>query len=174
MKFNLSNLPSVVPVEVSLEYLAPEGGNSNCFHLYNFIDKCWSDGSYYQNPASSNKISLKLEEIGVTQDLTAFIMMSNAPTELQGGGKLIVKVITEDGKTYFSTKNVNSDVTLLGSRLHSITCSEWEEYVPGEYDGFDNPDTGVVGLQEATKGNGTDIIIMGDGFSETHFGANGD
>jgi hypothetical protein len=40
-------------------------------------------------------------------------------------------------------------------------------------DGFDDPDNGIVVLQEATKGTGTDIIIMGDGFSKTHFGKGG-
>ena len=39
----------------------------------------------------------------------------------------------------------------------------------GPIDGFDNPENGIVVLQQATKGTGTDIVIMGDGFVEKDF-----
>ncbi|MBO5815708.1 MAG: hypothetical protein J6R30_06305 [Bacteroidales bacterium] len=39
----------------------------------------------------------------------------------------------------------------------------------GPIDGFDDPENGIVVLQEATLGSGTDIVIMGDGFSKRHF-----
>ena len=39
----------------------------------------------------------------------------------------------------------------------------------GPVDGFDDPKNGIVVLQEASKGSGTDIVIMGDGFSKRHF-----
>lgn len=39
----------------------------------------------------------------------------------------------------------------------------------GPIDGFENTESGIVVLQEATKGNGADIVIMGDGFSKRHF-----
>ena len=39
----------------------------------------------------------------------------------------------------------------------------------GPIDGFDDPKNGIVILQEATIGSGTDIVIMGDGFSKRHF-----
>lgn len=39
----------------------------------------------------------------------------------------------------------------------------------GPIDGFDDPENGIVILQEATIGSGTDIVIMGDGFSKRHF-----
>lgn len=39
----------------------------------------------------------------------------------------------------------------------------------GPIDGFDDPENGIVILQQATKGSGTDIVIMGDGFSKRHF-----
>ena len=39
----------------------------------------------------------------------------------------------------------------------------------GPIDGFDDPENGITILQQATKGNGTDIVLMGDGFSKRHF-----
>lgn len=39
----------------------------------------------------------------------------------------------------------------------------------GLIDGFDNPEEGIKILQQASIGNGTDIIIMGDGYSKKHF-----
>ena len=39
----------------------------------------------------------------------------------------------------------------------------------GPIDGFDDPENGIVILQQATKGSGADIVIMGDGFSKRHF-----
>ena len=43
----------------------------------------------------------------------------------------------------------------------------------GPLDGFDDPENGITILQQATKGNGTDIVLMGDGFSKRHFLAGG-
>ena len=39
----------------------------------------------------------------------------------------------------------------------------------GPIDGFDDPENGIVILQMATIGSGSDIVIMGDGFSKRHF-----
>ena len=39
----------------------------------------------------------------------------------------------------------------------------------GPIDGFDDPENGIVILQTASKGNGADIVIMGDGYSKRHF-----
>ena len=38
----------------------------------------------------------------------------------------------------------------------------------GPIDGFDDPENGIVILQTASKGNGADIVIMGDGYSKRH------
>lgn len=43
------------------------------------------------------------------------------------------------------------------------------EIDPDKIDGFDDPENGITILQKATKGNGTDIVLMGDGFVEKHF-----
>ena len=59
----------------------------------------------------------------------------------------------------------------------SVTVIIYQEAAPyidseidlGAIDGFDDPENGIVVLQQATKGTGTDIVIMGDGFVEKHF-----
>lgn len=39
----------------------------------------------------------------------------------------------------------------------------------GPIDGFDDPKNGIIILQEGSKGNGSYIVIMGDGYSKRHF-----
>jgi hypothetical protein len=58
--------------------------------------------------------------------------------------------------------------------MYRITCKSWTKEESISLDGMDNPEKGIVVLQEATKGSGTDIVIMGDGFAEEHFMGNYD
>lgn len=171
MKFNLSGLPSITPTEVALEYSAPAGGYSSCFYLYNVINEFW--GSTQPNYSTSNKISIRLEDFEPCSEATVYMMMSNRPVYLQAGGTLTIHVKSKEGKLYSCRKTLKSDAILEGGRLHKISGSSWTESVVENIDGFDNPEEGIVVLQEATKGDGTDIIIMGDGFSKSHFGQNG-
>lgn len=172
MKFNLSGLPSIIPTEVALEYSAPAGGYSSCFYLYNVINEFW--GSTQPNYSTSNKISIRLEDFEPCSEATVYMMMSNRPVYLQAGGTLTIHVKSKEGKLYSCSKTLKSDTILEGGRLHKISGSSWTESVVENIDGFDNPEEGIVVLQEATKGDGTDIIIMGDGFDKTHFGSAGD
>lgn len=172
MKFNLSGLPSITPTEVALEYSAPAGGYSSCFYLYNVINEFW--GSTQPNYSTSNKISIRLEDFEPCSEATVYMMMSNRPVYLQAGGTLTIHVKSKEGKLYSCSKTLKSGTILEGGRLHKISGSSWTESVVENIDGFDNPEEGIVVLQEATKGDGTDIIIMGDGFDKTHFGSAGD
>ena len=169
MKFQLSGLPSVTPIEVSLKYSAPSGSSSQCFHTYNFLNRYWS-GNAYPNPSVSDRLSIRLDEFTPCTEATVYMMMSNYPVELKAGGILTIDIRCEEGRLFSCNKTLKSDVTLEGGLLHRISGSEWTEIEVENIDGFDDPDNGIVVLQEATKGTGTDIIIMGDGFSKTHFG----
>jgi hypothetical protein len=171
MKFNLSNLPSCVPAEITLEYLAPNGQSSSCFYIYNHLDTYY--GSTKPKGETTSKLTLKLEDFSETTQIKAFLMMSNHEVNLHKDGKLKVTVKTSDGNRYSCYRPVNTDVTLKGGKLHSITCTEWEVPNPGKYDGMTNTEDGIVVLQEAKYGPGSDLVIMGDGFSEIHFGENG-
>ena len=172
MKFNLKGLPAAVPTEIELSYSAPTGGTSSCFSIHNRLDSWWT-GNHSSNSTTSSKIKLTLEDFTATSDITAYMMMSNYPVNLQSGGTLRVTVKTEDGKYYYCDKALSKNTTLHGGRLHTITCTSWTEKQVSNIDGFDNPEDGVQVLQEATVGNGTDIIIMGDGFAADQFGKGG-
>ena len=172
MKFQLSGLPSITPTEVSLEYKAPAGHSSQCFHTYNYLEYYWG-GNTQPNSATSNKISIRLEDFTPCTSANVYMMMSNYPVDLHAGGTLTINVKSKEGKLYTCTKTLSSDVTLQGGKLHKISGTQWSATESGNIDGFDNPEEGIVVLQEATKGIGTDIVIMGDGFSKTHFGKNG-
>ena len=172
MKFQLSGLPSITPTEVSLKYTAPSGYSSQCFHTYNFLERWWS-GNASANPSVSDKISIRLDEFTPCTEATVYMMMSNYPVELKAGGKLTITVKSKEGKLFSCRKTLKSDATLEGGRLHRISGSEWTETEAENIDGFDDTENGIVVLQEATKGTGTDIVIMGDGFSKTHFGKGG-
>lgn len=172
MKFQLTGLPSVTPTEVSLKYSAPSDYSSQCFHTYNYIEEWWGSNNY-PNTSVSDKISIRLDEFTSCTEATIYMMMSNYPVELNAGGKLTISVKSKEGKLFSCQKTLRSDVTLEGGRLHRISGSEWTETVVENIDGFDDPDNGIFVLQEATRGTGTDIIIMGDGFSKNHFGQGG-
>lgn len=173
MKFNLSGFETaIVPKKIELMYADANGNFQSCFHTYNFLDLSvtWSGATPHYD--TSSKLSLELTDFEATNSITAYMMMSNYPVSLQQGGKMRVCVITEDGKRYCCDKEISANITLKGGLMHRITCSSWTEESVSSYDGMETPEGNIVVLQEATVGNGTDIIIMGDGFSESHF-ANG-
>ena len=163
-RFNLNNLPELVPVSIDLMYINPSGVYESCFYLYNYGSYY---GSYAPNGTRSHQITLGLEEFDKTTEITAYMMLSNATVQLREGGILGVCVTDENGNKYYCEKELLKDAALYGGRLNTITCREWEKV--GDIDGVHNPDKGIVVLQEASIDNGADIVIMGDGFSESHF-----
>ena len=172
MKFNLKGLPEAVPTMIELSYYAPTGGISSCFSVHNRLDTWWA-GNYTSDNTTTSMLSMSLKGFTATSDITAYMMMSNYPVSLHSGGILRVTVRMENGKSYYCDKSLSKNTTLHGGRLHTITCTSWTEKQVSNIDGFDNPAEGVHVLQEATVGNGTDIIIMGDGFATDQFGKGG-
>lgn len=168
MKFNLSGLPEIIPSEVTLSYSAPPGYSSSCFSIYNRLNEWWTCPVTSDNSTSS-KMTLKLEDFSPCTEIAAYMMMSNYPVYLHDGGTLKVTVTADDGTRYVCNKEMTRDVTLNGGKLHSITCKEWKEQAVSGVDGFENPEQGITLLQEASVGNGADIIIMGDGFAADKF-----
>lgn len=168
-KFNLKNLPEIVPVSIDLMYINPNGAYEPCFYQYN-VCPYYSDGSYTVNTTQTSKLTLGLENFEKTTSITAYMMLSNATVSLKKDGALGVCVTDADGRQYYCEKKLSKDATLVGGRLNAITCQEWEEVqFGGGVDGMENPENGIVVLQEAKIGKGVDIIIMGDGFAEEHF-----
>lgn len=166
MKFNLSGLPSIIPVEIELQYFNAAGMTQPCFHEYNYLDEFWSGAT--PNSTCSSSMTLKLEDFTSTSSITAYMMMSNYPANVEKGGKFRVYVRDSEGNRYYCDKQINRDAVLEGGKLHSITCSSWTR-IEKTADGFDDPENGIIVLQEASKGSGTDIVIMGDGFDKNQF-----
>lgn len=175
MKFQLSGLPCVIPTAVSLKYTAPSGNSSKCFHTYNYIDEYYP-GEAAPNPETTDILSIALTDFTPCTEANVYMMMSNYPVNLKSGGELTITVKDNNGKEYICKKKLKSDVTLEGGRLHRISGSTWTKVNTDDVEAFDGlatPEKGVFVLQEATMGTGTDIIIMGDGFSKNHFGQGG-
>lgn len=171
MRFQLSGFETaIVPKKIELMYADPNGNYQSCFHTYNHLNTWWTGANPHGETTTT--LSLELADFEATNSITAYMMMSNYPVSLQQGGKLRVYVTTEDGKRYYCDKDISADTTLEGGLMHRITCRSWTEEIVSTYDAMYYPEGNIFVLQEATVGSGTDIIIMGDGFSESHF-ANG-
>lgn len=177
IKFNLSNLPSIVPVKVSLEYYNIQGNPQGIFYKYNFLNSYYYDEgrTYTPNGERSYKMDLGLENFSATTSIAAYMMTSNASITIDAGSTLRVVVTDSDGNKYFCDKSISSQLVLAGGTLNRISCSSWTTVPASLYDGIIDPVNGVKVLQEKSKGNGVDIIIMGDGYAgtEANFGVGG-
>lgn len=172
IKFQLKNLPSIVPVKMELAYINSGGAFEDIFYTHNYLTSYFSDSekTYSPNAHKVSHMALNLTNFATTTTVTAYMMMGNYPVTVGSGGKFRVLVTASTGIKYYSDININADATLEGGNLYGINCNVWTE--AEMIDGFENPEEGVVVLQKATKGTtGADIIIMGDGFANDKFGA---
>lgn len=167
MKFNLSGFSSpIVPVKIDLEYMDASGSVQNCFYTHNYSYIWWNGAT--PSGITASRLSLGLAEFAATQSITAYMMMSSYPVTVEDGGTFRVYVTDAEGKRYSFDKSINRDATLEGGLVHQINCwGEWKE--APMIDGMDDPENGIVVLQEASVGKGTDIVVMGDGFAAEHF-----
>ena len=174
MKFILSGFEKdIVPTQIDLMYMDSNGKFVSCFHNFNVIPS-YSLGAATQNQQSTPKLSLGLDGFEATNSITAYLMMSNCPVDVEKDGKFRVYVTDKEGNKYYSDVAIHKNTTLKGGLMYRITCKSWTKEESISLDGMDNPEKGIVVLQEATKGSGTDIVIMGDGFAEEHFMGNYD
>lgn len=168
MKFNLGGFEQpIVPVKIELEYMDASGEVAYAFYTHNFTPAYWPG---YATPMGSltTRLSLGLADFAATQSITAYMMMSSYPVTVEDGGTFRVYVTDAEGKRYSFDKSINRDATLEGGLVHQINCwGEWKE--APMIDGMDDPENGIVVLQEASVGKGTDIVVMGDGFAAEHF-----
>ena len=175
IKFNLTGFTSLVtPSKLELMYMKENGSFEKIFYTHNFLDEYYIDNpqTYWANETRDFRMSVNLSGFSATKSITAYMMMSNATMSVKSGGKFRVYVTTTAGDKYYGDVAIKDNVDLEGGHLYTISCKSWTK--AGDIDAFDNATNGVKVLQEAKKGNGTDIIIMGDGFDKTHFGDNGD
>ena len=170
MKFKLENLPEIVPIEIALSYISPQSGVSPVFYLYN-QSETYTTG-YAPNDEKTDKLILTLNAFEATTDITAYMMMSNAPISVNAGGSFRIMVTASDNSVYECRKKINRNAILKGGRLHSITASNWSlvgSEEPGELPD-DIPEGKVFLLHESKVDKGADIVLMGDGFDIYDFG----
>lgn len=176
MKFMLKDFPSMNPTKITLMKMDSNGFFTDAFYTTNYPNGIYSA---YLSASNTNKLSLNLTNIGNTTSVNAYMMMSCAPIQLKSGEKF--RVVIEDGtKKYYSDKAINSNAVLNTGRLHVISISgtdNWKELnLPSSSESdYQTYDAKVTTLQTANAANitqGTDLIIMGDGFIGEDF-ANG-
>lgn len=168
-KFNLKEFPfKIKPQKISLSMVNASGEeveteNSNGEKVYGF---------HHSNSYTGwdKTIVLNIEEVGYTDKLTAYLMMSATNATIPANSYLRVSVIGEntDGKLVkiYSDKSVgDTDCVLKGGYLHSVTVNDdWNTPYVSE-------STTVSGnvtkkLQEHKIGEGIKVVFMGDGFSD--------
>lgn len=169
VKLNLSGMTFRNPSKISISYiengfLSPVFYENNRLSLYSF-----DDNSSYNGLQSVDELSLGLDGYGSVNSLTGYLMMSNWDVVLKSGGYVLVKVTCEDATYYTKVKVGAKDITLKGGFYHSITASGgWQKDLNIDDTDYDF-DGEVVTLQQATRGNGIDLVIMGDGFTASDF-----
>ena len=123
---------------------------------------------------TGNKKSIKLNcaepvQISNSADTPTDFWIVVPPVTLTEG----FSVTVEDSKGGAQTYEVNKSFTFERNKFYNLKREMQSGEVSSSLDGLDNPAKGIVVLQTASKGNGTDIVIMGDGFSEEDFVQNG-
>lgn len=101
---------------------------------------------------SSNKVILDCVGLEISEDSPADVFIA-IPSQTYHGG-LTIEVDTYTEKV---TRTITSALTFVRSQIRTIPNFVLDDSLDGK----------VVTLQTATKGNGIDIVLMGDAYSET-------
>jgi hypothetical protein len=100
MKFNLSGFSNpITPNKLELVYYSPQGGIEVLFYEYNFLSRAFSR----PNETRLSRMTLNLEGFSSTKNITAYMLMSNAPITVKSGGKFRICVSTTSGENYMGT-----------------------------------------------------------------------
>ena len=112
MKFILSGFEKeIVPTQIDLMYMDPNGNIVSCFHNFNAIPS-YSLGAATQNQQTTPKLSLGLDGFEETNSITAYLMMSNCPVDVEKNGKFRVYVTDEEGYKYYNDVTIHKNTTL--------------------------------------------------------------
>lgn len=169
MRFLLSGMTFHSPSKITLTAIKG-GAPVSVFYENNIVEGTYTyypgyDEFYGDKTASS--LMLELDGYGDTGSLTAWMMMANRDVILAKGTILRVKVQCSDG-IYCADIKLDSNFTLEAGHCHTLEIdSAWTK---GGGDVQEYPYEGeVVTLQQASRGNGIDLVIMGDGFIAEDF-----
>ena len=172
VKLELSGLPTIIPTKVSLITLDENNFWIDSFGKYNYLDS-WKGEQSYLKDEKLHKLTLSLTGYNSTNEITAYMMMSNRPVYLNQGSKLRV-LVESNTKKYIADKIITSNKELTGGAYHILSIDDgWTEYNVAS--SIDYTEDGKFETkQTASEGtNGVDLIFMGDGFMDTDIN-NGD
>lgn len=162
MRFVLSGTEFDSPERITIS-VHRKGAKLSCFMSTNFLYEWYTDGSAVESHKEASSLSLDLTGYGKTDNITAWMMMSNKDVELSKGDEVRVEVTCSD-LIHSCSISLGSDLTLTGGRCHSfIRSSGWSsrENVPETVSPYDRK---VTVIQSGTKG--LNVVFLGDGFIE--------
>lgn len=152
MKFILKGLPETfIPVSLQLSIVDAEGNT--------LIVLPQSNNSTY----GISGWTLNLEGFSPTNSLTAYLMASDQDVTLPSGAQMRVSITGSNGEYYYADKPAGGK-TIQGGCLNTLTITEgWTK--PYESTDF-SADGKAYTLQTASEGNGINVVLMGDAFSD--------
>ncbi|MGN0201526.1 MAG: M64 family metallopeptidase [Candidatus Cryptobacteroides sp.] len=162
MRFVLSGTEFDSPEQITLSVYR-DGAKLCCFKSTNHLDEWYTDGSASASCKEASSLSLDLSGYGTSDNLTAWMMMSNEDVALSKGDEVRVEVTCRD-LIHSCSVTLGSDLTLTGGRCHSfIRSSGWSsrENVPETVSPYDRK---VTVIQSGAEG--LNVIFLGDGFIE--------
>lgn len=154
LRFNLSGFDSeITPTAIELS-VVDENGNTLAGILESHVD-------VYSGREESLKLSCA--NFSPASSITAYLMLPAYDMEIPTGCSLRVTV-KQDGKSPLHADKPAGGKTIRGGLLNTLTVTEgWEEpYVSTDF----SADQQWFTIQTASQGNGIDIYLMGDGFSD--------
>lgn len=158
MKFNLSGFPSsITPTAIELSVVDNDGAIIPG-KFYEYV------GMY---SGSEESAKLTLEGFGTPSSITAYMVMPQSDIEIAAGCSLRVTVHRDEGLPIYADKPAGGK-TIKGGLLNTITVTEgWKEaYTSKDFSKDFSNNKNVYTIQKASSGNGIDIYLMGDGFSD--------
>lgn len=108
---------------------------------------------------ASNAVKLECDGIKLTKDTVTDFHISIPPQTYKGGFEIIIDTYTDT-----VVKSVASDLEFKRSQIRHLKGMELQPtfYVSSDY----SKNGTTVQLQKATEGNGINIVLMGDGYSD--------
>lgn len=158
MKFILDGLSqSVTPTAIELSVVDSDGNV-----IPGILEKhvrAWTN--------REESLTLSLEGFEVCSSIIAYMALPSFDMELPGECSLRVTIHQEEGLPIYADKPAGGK-TIKGGLLNTITVTEgWKEtYTSTDFSEDFSNNKNVYTIQKASSGNGIDIYLMGDGFSD--------
>lgn len=164
MKFELDNLPVMIPTHITLNMIDRHGFRvGGSFFQTNILSE--TSVSSLQSH-SADCLDLALDSFAATTSVRAYMMMSNATVTVPDGSALRVTV-TDGEHIYYADKiAIGGDLVFASGKCHCISLDTWVEdtaYVSMDY----TIDRQPVPLTTNQRPDAPiDVVILGDGYTD--------